>query len=390
MNRRQNAVIFNRKYSKKNGKISTWYWYYIYDEAGKRKAYPLYTQSKTEAKLILDEKKASGELVPTTGDNIPFKVFAEPFWTNDRCPYIRMKRLRGERITKKNIDQNRSYLDNHIVPALGSEVLGVMTPAKIEAFLLTLREEKNLANKTINNVLSCIRVLTAEAVRGGYIESDPAKSVRPLLAKQTERGMLTSEEVRKLFLDPEKWRSPVVYAINLAAATTGARLGELRGIKARCVQQGRIVIDGVYREGEGYIERDTKTGASGLRIIPIPKITWTVLSDILQDREPEAFVFSLDGGKKPIGANVATRALQDALEKCGVMTAVERSERHITFHSWRHFFNSMLRGKISDTDLRQVTGHTTGAMTDHYSHRLPEHIDRFAAAQEQAVGQIAR
>ena len=63
MNRRQNAVIFSRKYTKKNGKSSTWYWYYIYDDTGKRKAYPLYTQSKAEAKLILDEKKASGELV---------------------------------------------------------------------------------------------------------------------------------------------------------------------------------------------------------------------------------------------------------------------------------------------------------------------------------------
>ena len=96
MNKRRNAVIFHRTHKKKNGKKSKWYWYYIYDENGKRKAFPLYTQSKGEAKLILDEKKANGELVPPKGDTLPFKTFAEPFWTADRCPLFDPNNCNGQ------------------------------------------------------------------------------------------------------------------------------------------------------------------------------------------------------------------------------------------------------------------------------------------------------
>ena len=203
-------------------------------------------------------------------------------------------------------------------------------------------------------MLSCLRILTGEAIRAGHIKTDPARNERPLLAGNGGRGILTPEEVKGLLFQPEKWRSQATYAINLTAATTGARLGELRGLKTRCVQPDRIVIDGVIREGEGYIEGDTKTGESGLRIIPIPKITQAVLMDLIANEDPESFVFSLDGGKKPIGANVATRALHEALETCEVMDEGERKKRGITFHSWRHFFNSIMRGRVSENDLRHV------------------------------------
>jgi integrase len=42
--------------------------------------------------------------------------------------------------------------------------------------------------------------------------------------------------------------------------------------------------------------------------------------------------------------------------------------RNVTFHSWRHFFNSYFRTKIPDAKLQQMTGHKTQEMTDHYTH----------------------
>ena len=56
-----------------------------------------------------------------------------------------------------------------------------------------------------------------------------------------------------------------------------------------------------------------------------------------------------------------------ALENIGISSEA-RKERNITFHSWRHFYNSLMRGKIHDAKLRQLTGHKTLAMTDHYTH----------------------
>jgi len=45
---------------------------------------------------------------------------------------------------------------------------------------------------------------------------------------------------------------------------------------------------------------------------------------------------------------------------------IARRERNISFHSFRHFFNSTIRGTVSDDILRLQTGHLTKEMTDQY------------------------
>ena len=60
-------------------------------------------------------------------------------------------------------------------------------------------------------------------------------------------------------------------------------------------------------------------------------------------------------------------SLQKMLLKIGLSKS-EQESRKIDFHSWRHFSNSMLRGAIPDSLLRQVIGHNSQEMTDRYSH----------------------
>jgi integrase len=46
----------------------------------------------------------------------------------------------------------------------------------------------------------------------------------------------------------------------------------------------------------------------------------------------------------------------------------ERKTRNITFHSWRHFFNTTLRASnVPDSKLQELTGHKTDSMTAHYT-----------------------
>jgi len=47
---------------------------------------------------------------------------------------------------------------------------------------------------------------------------------------------------------------------------------------------------------------------------------------------------------------------------------IARRERNISFHGFRHFFNSTIRGTVSDDILRLQTGHADAKMTDHYDH----------------------
>ena len=71
----------------------------------------------------------------------------------------------------------------------------------------------------------------------------------------------------------------------------------------------------------------------------------------------------------------AGMTVRDALKKIGISPS-ERKEWNITFHSWRHFFNTLLRGKIHDAKLRALTGHRTLEMTEHYTKfRLEDFTD---------------
>jgi integrase len=104
------------------------------------------------------------------------------------------------------------------------------------------------------------------------------------------------------------------------------------------------------------------------------------MQSLINGRSSEDFVFSLDGIRL-IAGNTATRALHHALEVIGISRDVQR-ERGIDFHSWRHFYQSILRGKVSDSDLRHITGHSSQAMTERFTHRTPEHILQYADIQE--------
>jgi len=84
-------------------------------------------------------------------------------------------------------------------------------------------------------------------------------------------------------------------------------------------------------------------------------------------REDEDLIFFGNDRKSPIRGELVLKELYRAFENIGI-SAEERKSRNITFHSWRHFYNSLLRGKIHDAKLRRLTGHRTLEMTEHYTH----------------------
>ena len=44
-------------------------------------------------------------------------------------------------------------------------------------------------------------------------------------------------------------------------------------------------------------------------------------------------------------------------------------KRNLTFHAWRHFFNTLLRmNNIADSKVQKVTGHKTKKMMELYTH----------------------
>ena len=358
---REPFSLFARK--TKKGKI----WYYrSYDEYGNRTVGRSTGEtSKTRARQYCCKLLLEGRIVPTK--EISFAAYTTNWWLWDKCDYIRGRLARSTtgkpKISRRYADDSRRILELHILPYFQNHWLSSINPKMIEDFMFSVRD-RGFSAKRVNNILSCLRVMIGEAHRLGYLQKNPFDVVRPFATDEREGGVLNIDEVRRLF-DPanikKTWEDHLLYrCINMVAAVTGARQGELLAIRDEDVHDGYIHI--AHSWSLTYGLGPTKTRQT--RDIPLP-------SRVLETMRPflgtGGFVFSFNRGETPATGNRITEFLYKALNNLGISDA-ERKQRQINFHSWRYFFNSVMRGKkIADAKVQRVTGHATMAMTEHYT-----------------------
>jgi len=230
---------------------------------------------------------------------------------------------------------------------------------------------KPLSHSTINHCLTCLKIMLKEAVRLEYLHKNPAASILKLKENPREKSILTIGQVQQLFAESsidETWAGDLQhYTINLLSASTGMRLGECQALQVQYVHlEGYISV--VYSWDSLYGLKEPKRGSR--RDIPVPRKTLVHLGELIElspYQEPDDLVFFDLERNKPIRNELILKTLYRALENIGI-SPQERKERNITFHSWRHWYNSIMRGKIHDAKLRTLTGHKTLEMTEHYTH----------------------
>ncbi len=204
---------------------------------------------------------------------------------------------------------------------------------------------KTFANQSCNHLLSNLRTILAEALRKGHIQSNPAEAVKPLSKDAKTRGILTAEEVKELLGKEGRtkyWSSTLLYVLNLVAATTGMRMGELQALtwEDLCPQTApdRIIVRHSWDRRFGV--KSTKSGKE--RVVPLPLVLVQLLQELNQGKSATGFIFQNTTKTAPIHENFLLGGFYEALTKLGI-TEADRVARNITFHGWRHFFNTLLR-----------------------------------------------
>ena len=217
-----------------------------------------------------------------------------------------------------------------------------------------------------------------EAFRAGQLPWDPKKkgAIRSLGHVTKKRGRLTADEVHRLFADDAietAWKGHLLYRIiNLVAAATGCRQGEILALHDEDVFNDYLHISKSYTPRSGL--KSTKTG--NIRDVPIPAKVRDAIKFFLGSGNN---VFSFDDGKSCATGQRVTEALYEALEAIGIKN---RAKRNITFHSWRHWLNTVLRAKgIPDDMVRRVAGHESEEMTAHYTKYVKEELSPIAEIQ---------
>lgn len=305
----------------------------------------------------------------TEAENQTVQEFSKGFFDWDG-QWSLSKRSAGRRLSREQCKRNNSVLENHVNRLLGQRYLSEIDTATVRHFRNTLYKE-GYAGSTINKALGALRAILEYAEELHLLRGMPRIERAGL--NQEERGILTPDEVKALF--SLSWLDIRAYAANLIAASTGFRLSEILGIKFRNIEKDYINITGVWNWREqAYIDKLKNNQRS--RRVPVPVSVQEAiekLSDLHPfGPDPEHYIlFSDHSPDYPVRDKFISNHFYKMLERLDPpITPAERERRNITFHSHRHFFNSLLvESRIPLQKIQQLTGHLSASMTQRYYHQ---------------------
>ena len=363
---------------RKSGK-SKMYYYYCYDADGCRRKRSTGARSRAAAMSVIAERIRRGELLDDRpqpslgiGSRLLFSDIATDLFIEGACPICKDKEFRGKPYTPRVIKDNRRRLEKDIMPFFERIPLCDISVAVIKRWQLWLREEKGLSNATINRDRTTLLPILDLAVEEGFIGSNPARDTKPLYeSKEPAREAFTMTEIDRLF--SVEWASPLARTASLLAAFTGMRIGEVRALRGIDVSDDAVCISHSI-DADGRM-KCTKSGKK--RLCPIPPIVRDELQRLIRD--PDDLIFTISG-KEPVAVSYLNDYLRYAMNEAGIR------RKGLSFHSFRHFFNSQLIASgVNSEVVRSVVGHESEAMTERYLHLSREDLGSVRIVQDRII-----
>ncbi|MEX2443154.1 MAG: tyrosine-type recombinase/integrase [Alkalispirochaeta sp.] len=306
-----------------------------------------------------------------------FAKYATNWWIPGRCTYLNDQEASGHKKSPKYIAESRRNLENRLIPYFGKKKLSSIRPEDIMRWKYQLYKNgdpetgRELRPATINRALATLKVMLKEAVKLGYLQTNPAADIGVLKEDAKAKGTLTQKEAAKLLNESKidtVWDGDYYhFVLNYTAAHTAMRLGEILALQPESIKDGELLVDHSWNGPEWGLG-DTKTHQG--RSVPISADVERHLKEVLARRNTPGtwnLLFALNDDGSPAHERQIINALYDAIHRIGIPEE-ERSKRNITFHSWRAFWNTqaIMRG-INEHLIRRVTGHATVQMTGHYT-----------------------
>ena len=386
MRYRRPYVLFKKKL---HSGTKIWY-FYIYDANNVRHQFSTGSKTRAEAEIYCMELYRNGTIAaaqhgiwssqPFLNQTNPaqtaqkststlFSEYVKDWYVYDKCDYIQQKLLRGFNITRGYVDLCRSTLERYITPFFGKYRLEKITADLVNSWVLGMKKEGQLQNSTINRIVKVFKVILSDAYRKGDIQADIAKRILLLKSDSKTHGIFSKEEAAKL-LNPKTIKkvwggNRIHYAMNLLASKTGMRIGEIVALQKQYVFKDHILVAHTWDIKYGL--KDTKNHKS--REVPVSEDVYSLLFNLAKNHTEGDFIFSENGGKSPIQRTQVGQLLNTALKNIGIGED-ERKKRYLSFHSWRHYVNTLLiTGGVPKSVVQSIIGHVNDdAMTEHYTH----------------------
>ncbi len=287
-----------------------------------------------------------------------FEAFTEEVYM-DKMETVGNKKGKNKRSV---LDTKRSHLRTHLYPRFGATRLDRIDAVAIEDFKIALHK-RGLAPKSINNVVSTLHNVLANAVRRGHLQALPA--IEWQRVPQQAFDFLTFEEAERLLVAAaaDSWLGCAI----VLALKTGMRLGELRALRRVDLDlaKGQVTVcRSLWKKDHEGTPKNGRT-----RVIDLPESARRALKAHRHLRGERVFL-DPDGHDYTI-AKWRT-ALYQACARAGL--------RKIGWHALRHTYAShmVMRGATLKV-VAELMGHSTITMTNRYAH-LAEGATRAAVA----------
>ena len=358
-----------KRRTKKDGSI-TYYAEFLSDEidgTGRRKRIAMRsmkTSSMAEAKRRAQAMIDNGEITDSRAD---IATFFTECWTPGESKYLVDQEMRGRTVSPTYCQHNRAWLAKYFYPYCRKHKLATLADLNSRnlndwmVWLYQNRVDFKIGESTINKIRQAAAVPLRWTYRKEMIARDPMDRVDRVADTKGTRQPFEPQEVRALFA--QEWPDPRTETACLLAASTGMRLGEVRGLRddALHLPDGFLYVQSNWIDGEGLKQPKSKDKG---RVAPLPPITVAALGEVLRENPYPSprYVFWGDTEDEPITRHALRSDLKDAMKAAGITGR--------SFHSFRHFYVSYQRSKVGDARLMQTVGHTSTQITDGYSHFL--------------------
>ena len=304
--------------------------------------------SKAKARLYCDELLKKGLLY--NGQNMAFAQYASG-WFDDGSDWLQDRLACGTpehpALSETYITKLRCDLNNYLLPYFGKIKMEDLRPSHIKHFRTWMIQEKNLSHKTINNAVSTLRQITDYALADSVIMFDPMRGIKTLNKVEKKRDSFTIDEAVKIFHAP--WKDSKTRLANLTSACTGLRQSEILALGTENIKDDYINLTYQIVHGN-FCQLKTKEP----RKIPLCKeLHDTLIAAIKPGCD---YVFDAMECQQPY------IHLRYVLRDIGM--ELERKDRGLCYHSWRHFFNTYLLSKnVSPVKVAAILGHSTGPLS---------------------------
>ena len=353
--RHQDFILYQRAKRLRKTQKRKPYYYYQYRLANGELSTPKSTgcTSRTEAYRYVQGLIDNGTI--QCGSDIRFASYAASFFA-DNSTWIKDKKSLGTEdkpsIGTIQIKKYQGFVNHYFLKYIPNKILSAFTPSDIKEFRQTLLEKEEISRKTINDIMSCLRIIFTTAMDDGLIARNPFRCIKPLLTEPNPRDAFSLEEVKEIIYYFSS--DYIIRTFILVAACTGMRLAEINALRKSNIRDNYINLKDQYRGGK-LLPLKTREA----RKIPIcPELHNLLLATIPEGKD---FVFD------KLSDNRASYLLRKMLVK---IMPDKRKEHGYCFHSLRHFSNTFYLSRgVSPIKVASVMGHSTGvsSMQERYT-----------------------